>query len=791
MNNEQPQPGFRPPSEGQDRRALAGELLRNATELIGNLLERMFSSCDDQFFDLASRAKVVQIQNRHFESLREIRQRKPVLIRRTLDAFAANFAVIDGMTPRRSAGAEPREHSAETLTLIPELQVERDVVVTDMVARARNEWQQEFSQLHERLLVLANAPFEEQHDPFDAGMITDCFSRAIDDVEIDIEAIKVVLRQFEQNVLGCLDELYLRVNTILIEARVLPDLAPLRKRKVRKYALPAAPAKRREHGGDTDESDHTPSAADHAGAAGGGRTVAPSGSGPGGTGVALPAPAIGIPASAPETRELAELLHRLREGGIRLPLFPATAQDGYGAAGPIAPGGDVAITREELLALLSGVQTQPQPGSDGQHRPLDIRRAIETIAASRGQITLGTADEDIINVVAMFFDIILDDRNLPLEIQALVSRLQIPVLKVALRDRSFFTDRKNSARQFINEIARASIGWESNGAEAQDVWYQQLSALVDDILTSPDGSSEVFDRCLERLRTFVSRAELRSAKLEKRTSEKAAADVRMAAARDLVRHALQERLEGRVLPRAISDFLVGDWQQVMQLMYLKHGKESAEWLDALQVVDDLIWSVQEHADERSHARLERLLPDLDHRLNEGLLQIKSSAGEVTARLGVVRDVHRKVADAGPATVPAAPLTASQQQKIALPEESRPKSWKEMTAVERQRVQYDALMFEYLKRVDEMPIGTWLLYDDLRRGITRRCKLAARIPEAETFVFVNRLGVNVYDKPRKAFAYDLQMGHARVIEDKPLFERTLEMISTNLRKLVGETPQEST
>ena len=39
----------------------------------------------------------------------------------------------------------------------------------------------------------------------------------------------------------------------------------------------------------------------------------------------------------------------------------------------------------------------------------------------------------VINVVAMFFDIILDDRNIPLEIQALVSRLQIPILKVALK----------------------------------------------------------------------------------------------------------------------------------------------------------------------------------------------------------------------------------------------------------------------------------------------------------------------------------------------------------------------
>ena len=110
----------------------------------------------------------------------------------------------------------------------------------------------------------------------------------------------------------------------------------------------------------------------------------------------------------------------------------------------------------------------------------------------------------------------------------------------------------------------------------------------------------------------------------------------------------------------------------------------------------------------------------------------------------------------------------------------------MTAVERQKVKYEALMYEFLKRVDDVPIGTWLLYDDLRRGATRRCKLSSRIDETRTFLFVNRVGVQVYEKPRKAFAYDMQMGHARVIEDTPLFDRTIERISSNLRKMAGDT-----
>ena len=54
------------------------------------------------------------------------------------------------------------------------------------------------------------------------------------------------------------------------------------------------------------------------------------------------------------------------------------------------------------------------------------------------------------------------------------------------------------------------------------------------------------------------------------------------------------------------------------------------------------------------------------------------------------------------------------------------------------------------------------------------------------LFVNRVGMRVFDKPRKAFAYDLQMSHARPIADAPLFDRTIERISANLRKLAGDS-----
>ena len=51
-------------------------------------------------------------------------------------------------------------------------------------------------------------------------------------------------------------------------------------------------------------------------------------------------------------------------------------------------------------------------------------------------------DEDAIDVISMLFDFILEDRNLPDAMKALLARLQIPMLKVAILDKSFFTARR-------------------------------------------------------------------------------------------------------------------------------------------------------------------------------------------------------------------------------------------------------------------------------------------------------------------------------------------------------------
>ncbi|MFM7786557.1 MAG: DUF1631 family protein, partial [Gammaproteobacteria bacterium] len=707
------------PDSAVSRASLPGLLAKELRAELTPRLEKLFGGCDDALFDMASRARSNAEQSLYFESLREIRGRRLAVgedfLRRVADPL---FTLSQHQPAEHSeAWAESANPGADSLELIGHDEMEKRVVVTDIVKRARQDGQEALFQIGERLGVLAGRALAPHAMPLDPLRITLAFIRATDPLDVPMEVRKLAYQQFDLHLVRRLEELYELMNRHLREAGVLPELAPLRKQLRKEESRPARPAP---------PAPATAGAASQGPAAAAGQIAAP---GEITTGSFSAQETFGIiPGSEAAMQELAEVLGALRSRGVKLPMLVDLSS---------TVEGEHPIRREELVGLLTEVQLQSASIAEGDPEPLDIRQAIHAIVASRGNLSLAQPDEDTVNVIAMFFDLILEDRNLPLEIKALVSRLQLPILKVALKDKTFFSNRKHPARQLLNEIARTSIGWDASDKDMQDALFIRLTELVEEVLRASADDTAVFDKCLADLLGFIERSESRATRTERRTTERAQAEARTARARELTRQTLHDRLEGKRLRAELTEFLVEDWQQVMQLVYLRNGPESAEWLDTAQAVDDLLWTAQSHADERSRARRDRLLPELRARVEAGIELSRGNADEAQARVAELWSVYAP--ESSETAAPPAELTPEQSERIR-PEPGDERSWREMTAVERQKVQHEALMFEFLRRAEEIPIGTWFEYDDLRRAVTMRCKLAARIEESGIFVFVSRTGV---------------------------------------------------
>jgi hypothetical protein len=79
------------------------------------------------------------------------------------------------------------------------------------------------------------------------------------------------------------------------------------------------------------------------------------------------------------------------------------------------------------------------------------------------------------------------------------------------------------------------------------------------------------------------------------------------------------------------------------------------------------------------------------------------------------------------------------------------------------------------------MGSWVAFrEDDENSL--RCKLAAIIEATGKYVFVDRTGMKVLERSRIALAVEFQRGTARALDDTLLFDRALESVLGNLRRL---------
>ncbi|MDT4864324.1 hypothetical protein FQZ97_990830 [compost metagenome] len=91
--------------------------------------------------------------------------------------------------------------------------------------------------------------------------------------------------------------------------------------------------------------------------------------------------------------------------------------------------------------------------------------------------------------------------------------------------------------------------------------------------------------------------------------------------------------------------------------------------------------------------------------------------------------------------------------------------------------------EALQQVDDLRVGSWVEFqEDPEHKL--RCKLAAVIKSTGKYIFVNRTGLKVLEKNRVGLAVEFRRNAIRLLDDALLFDRALESVIGNLRRLKG-------
>lgn len=317
---------------------------------------------------------------------------------------------------------------------------------------------------------------------------------------------------------------------------------------------------------------------------------------------------------------------------------------------PALPSGRAAsfdITQPGGLdGLLAGL---PQAG--GQ----DIDADAQTALALAGG---GRRDRQVVELMSRLFARIQADREVPAALRAILSRLQLPALRIALRDPGLLGAHDHPVWVLMDRIAALGAAWPQPGDPRAGALLALCDREAEAFAQADAPDAAMFRRALGRLGEWAA-AQLDS---QRRTAQPAIEALERSERRDLLEHGLSQRLTEQMAAvrtsPAVRRFVTGTWARVLAQAMQDDGEHAESTQRLLKTVDDLLWSVQIPDHAQSRQRLLALLPGLLQRLREGMALIAWPEADQRAVLDELMAIHTEALRPG-ARAPGVALTPEQ------------------------------------------------------------------------------------------------------------------------------------
>ncbi|MCG5511559.1 DUF1631 domain-containing protein [Ectothiorhodospira shaposhnikovii] len=758
---------------------ILGRCRNLASRHVEPLLKEMLDGADDALFRLAEKAEDNRSQTTFFDAMRALRRQRSTMESEYVTQIAR---VFDACMRPGPGGWKTAPASTDELSLVASDELEENLAIEGMVAKVRRISEAELHAVRRRLGAVMDRPgLGEDDNPLDPKAFCHAFRDAMHVLDVDIRIRLIIYKLFDQFVIGHLPPLYQEVNRYLQEMGILPDLRP-----EGRFSAPAAT------GG---------TARDEAAERGG--WSAPAQEPAGGT--------------SGEEGDLLLLLERLARGGGGYPSATGHHPGGTAVGRPVS-GPGTAITTADAGALLSALSAIPlnQLAVEGRTVPVaDLKGAVITALNPDGgqAVAINRTDESAIDIVSMLFEFVFDDPALPAPIKELIGRLQIPLLKVAILDKSFFSRKRHPARRLLSELSRAGVGWSESSDEGGEL-RARIESVVERLLDEFEDDVGLFEEVLADFQSFCASQAERAGRREEETAQVAQGREQLLVAKAVAGEAIEHVLDGQSLPPAVHRLLEGTWKDLLVLIHLRHGEHGPLWQKALNVASLLVWSLIPKQGEEEREQLTRLLPSLLKSLQEGMNRMSLPQAEQQEILGMLaaehtRMVKEKMSGGSASTVPvvsgeaSAEIVAESSPVTADPVPTDGRSFMARKVAEiNQRIAEGCFQVFpdespaggdaesatvddlHLLTARELSEGTWLEIEDEELGKTRRMKLSWKSLISGKYFFVNQQGLKVREMTVHALAAEFRAGRARVIEDVPVFDRAISRLMAQLKENPG-------
>jgi hypothetical protein len=342
----------------------------------------------------------------------------------------------------------------------------------------------------------------------------------------------------------------------------------------------------------------------------------------------------------------------------------------------------------------------------------------------------------------------------------LISMMQTPLIRVVMRDKSFFSDRVHPARQMLNILADAGFNW-LEGGDADDGLQGSLAGIVGNTVKDFDGDSRqllaAYEETNRLLQSLIKKAEA----AERRQIDVSKAKEKLRIARDRAEQTMSGLMAEHDIPVYTKAMLNEAWADVMALTELRNGAESDDWRDQKKIAENIIQASEPAATGLSNELIEQLKLQIQQSLS-----LVGYHQEEAAKIAV-NLIERNAESPEPEI----------SEKPRLGESTKTPSRDAFELDEEQKALVDQLK--------DVPIGTW--FEFLEPGASRpsRAKLTWLSRITHNALFVNQRGHKTAEMLLEELAVAISEGRVWIQQENKqgIFERAFENMIASLRNFL--------
>ncbi len=261
---------------------------------------------------------------------------------------------------------------------------------------------------------------------------------------------------------------------------------------------------------------------------------------------------------------------------------------------------------------------------DLREKTLDLKKKTE----SKGE-------KATIEIVALMFQAILSEERIPPGIRVWFSRLQMPVLRVALEDPDFLGTTDHPARLLIDRMGSCVMGFDSTGVQ-NAAMEAEVRRVVQVIEQYPDTGSKVYKIVYDEFQKFLAKFLTNHGGAQKVVGVAQQVEQKETLA---IQYTIEVRnmLKDMPVREEVRVFLFKVWAEVLAVSALRKGARHADTQILKTSVTDLVWAASAKPNRAERAKVIQDLPQLLARLRAGMELLAMPVAEQDAHIKSISD----------------------------------------------------------------------------------------------------------------------------------------------------------